>query len=294
MSYGERNAFALILFMYDALSKNPDLIILDDPISSFDGNKKFAILNRLFLEGKNSFKNRTVLLLTHEFNSVIDVVKTLHGKFNAKGTFLYNNRGQLSELEITQDDIQSANQIMKSNMHNLDSIVNKLVYLRRYLELEKGTQDLAYNLIASLLHKEEYEEASYLIPWNEREDPLIRKRFLSADEKEVAQKEIKGFSGFETFDYQSIYQTLIDDEKMIKIYEKSNNGYEKLQIYRIIFDSEQKEQSVIQKFINETFHIENEYLYQLNPCKYEIIPSYVLTECDKGIQEKKNDIGVTK
>ena len=81
---------------------------------------------------------------------------------------------------------------------------------------------------------------------------------------------------------------------MIKIYEKSNNGYEKLQIYRIIFDSEQKEESVIQKFINETFHIENEYLYQLNPCKYEIIPSYVLTECDKGIQEKKNDIGVTK
>ena len=294
LSYGERNAFALILFMYDALSKNPDLIILDDPISSFDGNKKFAILNRLFLEGKNSFKNRTVLLLTHEFNSVIDVVKTLHGKFNAKGTFLYNNRGQLSEVEITQDDIQSANQIMKSNMHNLDSIVNKLVYLRRYLELEKGTQDLAYNLIASLLHKEEYEEASYLIPWNERENPLIRKRFLSADEKEVAQKEIKEFSGFETFDYQSIYQILIDDEKMIKIYEKSNNGYEKLQIYRIIFDSEQKEQSVIQKFINETFHIENEYLYQLNPCKYEIIPSYVLTECDKGIQEKKNEIGETK
>ena len=36
LSYGEKNAFALILFMYDALRENPDLIVLDDPISSFD------------------------------------------------------------------------------------------------------------------------------------------------------------------------------------------------------------------------------------------------------------------
>jgi len=40
LSFGERNAFAIILFMYECLSKNPDLIILDDPISSFDKNKK--------------------------------------------------------------------------------------------------------------------------------------------------------------------------------------------------------------------------------------------------------------
>ena len=45
LSYGEKNAFALILFMYDALKENADLIILDDPISSFDETKKFAILS---------------------------------------------------------------------------------------------------------------------------------------------------------------------------------------------------------------------------------------------------------
>ena len=41
LSYGEKNAFALVLFMYSVLKDNPDLIVLDDPISSFDGNKKF-------------------------------------------------------------------------------------------------------------------------------------------------------------------------------------------------------------------------------------------------------------
>ena len=48
LSWGERHAFALIMFMFDAISKNAEVIILDDPISSFDRNKKYAIINRLF------------------------------------------------------------------------------------------------------------------------------------------------------------------------------------------------------------------------------------------------------
>ncbi|MBF4296336.1 AAA family ATPase, partial [Vibrio anguillarum] len=38
LSFGERNAFAIVLFMYECLAKKPDLIVLDDPISSFDKN----------------------------------------------------------------------------------------------------------------------------------------------------------------------------------------------------------------------------------------------------------------
>ena len=37
----------LILFMFDAIRSDAKLIILDDPISSFDSNKKYAIINRL-------------------------------------------------------------------------------------------------------------------------------------------------------------------------------------------------------------------------------------------------------
>ena len=55
LSFGEKNAFALVLFMYETLSKKTDLIILDDPISSFDKNKKYAIMDMLFRED-NSFK----------------------------------------------------------------------------------------------------------------------------------------------------------------------------------------------------------------------------------------------
>ena len=48
LSFGERNAFSIVLFMYECIAKNPNLIILDDPISSFDKNKKYAIMQMLF------------------------------------------------------------------------------------------------------------------------------------------------------------------------------------------------------------------------------------------------------
>ena len=35
------------------------------------------------------------------------------------------------------------------------------------------------------------------------------------------------------------------------------------------------------KFINETFHIENEYIMQLNPRKYELVPSFIIDECNR-------------
>ncbi|QSB83902.1 hypothetical protein JW296_01580 (plasmid) [Citrobacter freundii] len=43
LSYGERNAFSIVSFYVpNAWLVSPNLIILDDPISSFDKNKKFA------------------------------------------------------------------------------------------------------------------------------------------------------------------------------------------------------------------------------------------------------------
>lgn len=36
------------MFMFEAISDNADLIVLDDPISAFDEKKKFGIIRRLF------------------------------------------------------------------------------------------------------------------------------------------------------------------------------------------------------------------------------------------------------
>ena len=80
LSFGERNAFSIVLFMYDALKSKTDIIVLDDPISSFDKNKKYAIIDMFFRRDK-SLRNKTVLMLTHDFEPIIDMIFHHRDKF---------------------------------------------------------------------------------------------------------------------------------------------------------------------------------------------------------------------
>ena len=54
-------------------------------------------------------------------------------------------------------------------------------------------------------------------------------------------------------------------------------------MFRVINGKHQDD--VISKFINESYHIENEYVMQLNPHKFESIPEYVVDECAKALQD---------
>lgn len=98
LSWGERNAFALVLFMYYALSQKPDLVVLDDPISSFDTNKKYAIISWLFRNaprGRSFFKS-TIVMLTHDFQPIIDfIVLGKPHKDTTTATFIRNKSGHL-------------------------------------------------------------------------------------------------------------------------------------------------------------------------------------------------------
>lgn len=272
LSYGEKNAFALVLFMYGVLKDNPDLVILDDPISSFDGNKKFAIVNMLFM-GKHSLKNRTVLLLTHEFNTVIDAIYNMPHNFNPapKAAFLTTKNGLLKEKEINKKDIKSFGEIARINIaSNIDSL-NKLVYLRRLLEIQ-NTDGLSWQLLSNIFHKREKPEYHY--------SDGTPNRLMTLDEIEVATSEIKQY--ISNFDYDKEYQKTQDITILKSLYQNSGSNYEKLQIYRIMYN-ENSSNSVIKKFVNEAFHIENDYLFQLNPCEYDTVPQYIIDECDKEI-----------
>ena len=44
------------------------------------------------------------------------------------------------------------------------------------------------------------------------------------------------------------------------------------------------EEHVLRKFLNETYHVENDYLFQLNPLQYNTIPRYIVAECDRAIE----------
>ncbi|HNW27393.1 MAG TPA: hypothetical protein PKN50_02855 [Spirochaetota bacterium] len=270
LSYGEKNAFSLVLFMYECIAKNPDIIILDDPISSFDRNKKYAVIDMLFRGGR-SLRGKTVLMMTHDLEPVIDILYNLPRKFDPipSATYFESKNGLIREIEITKSDISTFGQICDENINKANNEIVKIVYLRRYYEIINN-KGMAYQLLSNLLHK--------------RATPFIKE---SGQEIPMTQSEIDGATSeikdkMPNFDYILLLAKLTDVEFMKNIYNAANNNYEKLQLFRVIQDHF-PESDVINKFINEAFHIENEYIMQVNPCKYEIVPSYIIEECDKLI-----------
>ncbi len=268
LSYGERNAFSLVLFMYECLSKNPDLIILDDPISSFDRNKKFAVIDMLF-RGKKSLRGRTVLMMTHDIEPVIDILYNLPHMFDPipHASFIELKDGVINEIPITRGDISTFGKICDENICGQTEEVVKLVYLRRYYEIVSN-KGLAYQLLSNLLHK----RAAPFKKENGQETPLTQSEIAEA-ENEIKLK-------MPLFDYHELLSKLTDIVYMKNAYEGSKHNYEKLQIFRVLQDSF-PESNVINKFINEAFHVENEYIMQINPCKYEIVPSFIIDECNR-------------
>lgn len=271
LSYGEKNAFSIVLFMYECLTKNPDLVVLDDPISSFDKNKKFAILEMLF-RGKESLQGKSVLMLTHDIEPIIDLIKNLSHTFQPtpQASFLKSRSGVISEIQITKADISSFAQICTDNMSNLADDIIKSIYLRRHYEIidNKG---LEYNLLSSLLHK----RAQPTTRSNGNEAPMSLEEINNATVK-IREK-------IHLFDYPNLLAKVNDREAMIEAYKTAGNNYEKLQLFRII-NNENHENDVVKKYINESFHIENEYIMQLNPHKYDFVPEYIIAECNKALE----------
>ena len=275
LSYGERNAFALVLFMYQALKENADFIILDDPISSFDNNKKFAIMSMLF-RGKNSFQGKTVLMLTHDFEPIIDIVCTLRNIFSqpapAKAYFISNINGTLDEHVITNTDVKSCVLVCKSNIDESADIIHKLIYYRRLVEIndQKG---IVWDLLSNVFHKNRD------IPQIKDEDGSPRD--MTPDEIASATSIIQ--QTIDDFDYSTVYARTKNISDMVALYRNSASGYEKVQIYRMLKDGDMERGSAMKKYVDETFHVQNDYLFQLNPRQYKIVPQYVLNYCDNEI-----------
>ncbi|MQD61930.1 AAA family ATPase, partial [Vibrio parahaemolyticus] len=154
LSFGERNAFAIVLFMYECLAKKPDLIVLDDPISSFDKNKKYAILEILFhRKTQDCLQGDTVLMLTHDVEPIIDTVKAVSEQFNNKvrAYYLKYSNGELLEQEISKNDIKTFSQICNNTIKKDRDIILKLIYLRRNYEILDDKED-AYQVLSNLFH----------------------------------------------------------------------------------------------------------------------------------------------
>lgn len=277
LSFGEKNAFALVLFMYEALSKNPDLIILDDPISSFDKNKKYAIMHMLFKNELNEcLKNKTVIMLTHDLDPVIDTVKIIrYFSKISESKFIYSTNGRLLEKQISKNNLLTFAQICKKVMISDADEIIKLIYLRRHHEIidDLGNE---YQVLSNLFHKRNISELK-----DTRKE--VGHDLMNEEDFEEGINSIK--LDITSFSYQAVLSRILDDNYLKTLFENSRNNYTKMNIFRLIY-KENQVSGILRKFINESYHIENELICQLDPNDYELVPEFIIAECQKYIDEK--------
>lgn len=283
LSWGEKNAFSLILFMYYAHMQNADLIILDDPVSSFDSNKKYAILHRMFKNmGKQqiSLLDKTVLLLTHDFEPITDfIVVGKMSKDNAVASFVWNENGIVTERMINpEDDVciiteEYANIARKSDVN----IVSRFAFLRKLCELNgrQGEWGEAYEILSCLVHASAIRRK------------LANDTYVDMDDTEIEKGMSKIKEFISDFDFEELKDSTYTISGIKDLYECENNAYLKIQLFRAICEiaGDNIKLSPFDdgwyKFIDETYHIENDYLHYLGILKFNIVPNYISNKVEE-------------
>lgn len=283
LSWGEKNAFALVLFMYYALSKNPNLIILDDPISSFDGNKKYEIINRLFCnkgDYEDSFYNKTVLMLTHDFEPIIDFGINHKPTKETNMWYLKNNNGIIQEqkINVSSDVLSTIKFYYNESINEDNNIISRICFLRKYIEhisTKKNSEENAYNILSSIIHGDNLRKK---IDDEQYED-------LSVDEIKNGEEWIKQF--IKTFDSNKILRDNINNKYILDSYKTETNNYIKIQLFRVYLESSgnrnklKERNSIVLKYIDEIYHIENDYIFSLDLIKFDIIPDFIINSIDE-------------
>ena len=273
LSFGEKNAISLMLFSLEAC-QNYDLIILDDPVSSFDNNKKFAILYYLFTKKDAVFKDKTILLLTHDFDIIVDFIyKEEFKKIQNNCSFVKNNNGVFEEKKIKRNCISYTIRLWRKNaknpeMHPLLRIVN----LRKYLQYAMPEEETTKNILSSLEHND-----NAPMEYINKE-----KRYITDQEKlDTGMKCIQDY--IKDFDYNIYLEKIQDRDSLKNLYDNSKSSINKLQILRMIINitGDKVENQVFWDYLTEYYHVENNEMTSLDDKKFDIIPNYIMNMADE-------------
>lgn len=289
LSWGEKNAFSLVMFMFEAVSDNADLIVLDDPITSFDKDKKFAVIRRLFDNQKISFRDKTVLMLTHDMQPLIDYVHSdffkrfgLTTPVDAK--WIQNENGIVHEYNINKEDLVNTVELTrKISKNDSNDMAVRIVNLRKYIELTKPnfTDSEVYEVLSNIIHGRISATKSDGVE-------LLDENVLQTGMNEINEV-ISGLT------YDEII-TELSTERLYRLIGVTD-AYVNIIVIRLLFERYsgllgklKKEYPAACKFVNETNHVENDYIFQLDPFKFFSVPPFYLQELIVFLNSHKEEI----
>lgn len=293
LSYGEQNTLALILFMFEAIAASGScVVVLDDPISSFDGDKRFALLYRMFHNFKGggagtdreSLADKTVVLLTHDYLVVSDILNILSSQVKKPHVLrlVCKSDGVLTYQEVDREAVRPYVQMIRRRVKkssDRDSFF-QLVYLRCLCEMMRQSRSdkktgagCAFNLISLLVDDYDWSGALNCLDW----DGVSARPYMLRTGENFIRKYIP------SFDFKTTFDRLRDDAEICRLYGSVGiTPYEKLQVLRLLLRQKKvADQGLIMgKYANEVYHLAGDYPLQLDPVDFNPVPPFVHDWCD--------------
>lgn len=262
LSYGEKNLISLLLFL---VSNEKEIVIIDDPASSYDDNRRKIIYDLLF----DFHKDNTYIVLSHDQvfvkYALLAISKLRTNKYLVKtGNImcLENHNGRCEVKAIAINDFDSLyNQITCFIYNNNLCYYRTIINLRILAELNKNSKEIdriTYSYLSAILHSTSKNEIlQYLEDKNYSEERIL------------------------TYIKEKYNVNLIpipDDIKQNFNYDELTN-FEKIAYTREKLKKEREGSRKVKSFIEKEFddivHLNNRYFVSLNPYKFDIFSEHI-------------------
>jgi len=227
-------------------------------------------------------------MLTHDFEPVIDYIQTTSGRqtpTSVSATYLENIEGQLICTPIQKDDDIMSSVVLFKELalsENID-MAARIGCLRKFIEHQfKNPQNdsNAYNILSGLIHGRSTPTSD-----SSGNTTLTEEQIIDGNNY------IKNF--ITDFDYNSVL-TLCSPKNLLNRYSCEQSAYIKMIILRAYTNQNEearerlrKTNDVLRKYVDETFHIENDYVYTMDVRRFNIVPENYIADADKYVSSEK-------
>jgi len=286
LSFGEQNLVSVILFCILQKSSTGNVLIFDDPSTLFDSSKRHLFLHLLL--SRNNFKllnkNDYIVLLTHDFETFRDLaVMKLERKYTNKIScmLMENNNGECTIDETSNADFEYYIGNVINSIKSTTIPIVKLIYYRKliYLGHINDSVNKIYNFISSV--------SKYKSPQTKSGSRVYSNVEIGEIISSIVDEGI--IDGTELISYTDLVSS-ISVGNIITQLKGELMWYEKLVLFRVlgffITDNSIEVTSVdptIMKFITQCYHIEDDYIFDMDYTKRTSVPKYVFDLIDEVV-----------
>ena len=192
---------------------------------------------------------------------------------------LRNESGMISEKERTIDDISSSTILLAGDSSNKElNSVHRVASLRKLIEHTPKDDDasgFAYVMLSSLMH-------------GEPEPRILNGPKLTSVQAESGGDFIKRYIA--DFSYSDYSTKVFTKDNLLRSFNEEGNSYVHIQVFRVLIEvlnlRTKLRDDPFLKYIDEQFHVEDDYMFSLDLMKFDIVPEFIIPKCIEFLEKE--------